>query len=301
MVAAVLALSGCGGGEKPAPKGNESGGKAVTRSDQSGHATSGEATALKGTGHATLKGKVTFAGDPPPVKKVDMDNQKDKPYCEKGETNDPTWIVSPDKGVANVVVWLRPPADHYFDLAPDQREPAQKEVKVDQPYCAFEPHIIVLFPSYYDGASKTQKPTGQKFEVANSAPFSHNTNISSNDPTLNSGFNEIVPSNAKKPVDIKADKPRQFGKEALLSVKCNIHTWMTGYVWAFDHPFVAVTGKDGSYEIKNVPAGVELHAVAWHEPDQFILPEGSGNRQGQKLEPLKEGSTKELNFTVSKR
>jgi hypothetical protein len=70
---------------------------------------------------------------------------------------------------------------------------------------------------------------------------------------------------------------------------------MTGYVWAFDHPYAAVTKDDGTYEIKNVPAGSELNLVGWHEPDQYFL---SGGANGDKIGPLKEGETKELNFTI---
>jgi hypothetical protein len=40
-----------------------------------------------------------------------------------------------------------------------------------------------------------------------------------------------------------------------LAVKCSIHGWMEGSAMVFDHPYFVVTGKDGSFEIKNVPAG----------------------------------------------
>ncbi|HMC89692.1 MAG TPA: hypothetical protein VKI17_09090, partial [Gemmataceae bacterium] len=64
----------------------------------------------------------------------------------------------------------------------------------------------------------------------------------------------------------------KFGGEDLLSVNCDIHKWMTAKVAVFDHPYYAVTQADGSYEIKNVPAGVELIVCHWHESmDQFSL------------------------------
>jgi hypothetical protein len=39
---------------------------------------------------------------------------------------------------------------------------------------------------------------------------------------------------------------------------------MTGYVRVFDHPYYAVTDKDGKFEIKNAPTG-DYRIVYWHE------------------------------------
>jgi hypothetical protein len=52
--------------------------------------------------------------------------------------------------------------------------------------------------------------------------------------------------------------------EAPFRVKCDVHPWMGCYVGVFDHPFFDVTGKDGAFEIKNLPAGKYVVEV-WHE------------------------------------
>ena len=39
---------------------------------------------------------------------------------------------------------------------------------------------------------------------------------------------------------------------------------MTGYVRVFDHPYYALTDEDGTFEIKNAPAG-KFRIVFWHE------------------------------------
>ena len=51
---------------------------------------------------------------------------------------------------------------------------------------------------------------------------------------------------------------------ALIKFKCDVHQWMTGYVWVQNNPYFAVTGADGSFEIKDVPAG-KYEIEAWHE------------------------------------
>jgi hypothetical protein len=51
------------------------------------------------------------------------------------------------------------------------------------------------------------------------------------------------------------DKKVSFDTPDVLHVKCDVHPWMSSYIGVFENPFFAVTGDDGSFEIKNVPAG----------------------------------------------
>ena len=46
---------------------------------------------------------------------------------------------------------------------------------------------------------------------------------------------------------------------------CSIHPWMKAYIIARDDPYFAVTGADGSFEIKNLPAGEDVEFQVWHE------------------------------------
>jgi WD40 repeat protein len=252
-------------------------------------------------GRATIKGKVTFAGDPlPPAKTVTIpDNNKDKDYCHKGPLNDPSWMVDPKtKGVKNVVIWVKPPQGKYFPVPADERKPAEKTVKIDQPFCAFEPHVAIVFPSYFDG--KKQEKTGQELVVVNSAFITHNTNWVPIDTSINSGDNVMLPPKQMRRIELFTLKPNRSNLEDRLTLKCNIHPWMTGYVWAFDHPYAAVTKEDGSYEIKNVPAGSELYIIGWHEVANYIGPAGKGTNKGEAIGPLKDKEIKAINFQISK-
>jgi hypothetical protein len=47
-------------------------------------------------------------------------------------------------------------------------------------------------------------------------------------------------------------------------VKCNQHAWMRAYVHVLNHPFYAVTGDEGSFEIKGLPPG-NYEIEAMHE------------------------------------
>jgi polysaccharide lyase family 4-like protein len=46
-------------------------------------------------------------------------------------------------------------------------------------------------------------------------------------------------------------------------IKCDVHGWMSAFVFVHDSKFFDVT-KDGSFEIKDVPAG-KYTVTAWHE------------------------------------
>ncbi|MCC7261086.1 MAG: DUF2012 domain-containing protein, partial [Candidatus Latescibacteria bacterium] len=66
------------------------------------------------------------------------------------------------------------------------------------------------------------------------------------------------------------------------------HPWMAGYVVVTPHPYFAVTAADGSFEIKDVPAGKYVVEV-WHE---YL---------GTKTQEVTVGDTPaSANFTLSK-
>jgi hypothetical protein len=47
-------------------------------------------------------------------------------------------------------------------------------------------------------------------------------------------------------------------------VRCGVYAKMVAWVVVLDHPFFAVTGADGQFEIPNLPPG-KHKLVAWHE------------------------------------
>ena len=75
---------------------------------------------------------------------------------------------------------------------------------------------------------------------------------------------------------------RRFLKpEIMIRVKCNIHRWMHAFIGVVDNPYFAVTGADGSFEIRNLPPG-DYVIEAWHE---------TLGTQEQKITVLPQGKT----------
>ena len=68
----------------------------------------------------------------------------------------------------------------------------------------------------------------------------------------------------------KGGSPREvlFDKPGIVTLGCNIHDWMIGYVLVVPTPHFGKTGTDGIVHLHELPAGIyEVHA--WH-PQQRV-------------------------------
>lgn len=67
------------------------------------------------------------------------------------------------------------------------------------------------------------------------------------------------------------DQVTVFRKPELIPVKvgCDIHPWMAARWLILDHPYAAVTGDNGEFEIKNLPVGCHQLRI-WHEKVGFL-------------------------------
>lgn len=173
-------------------------------------------------GAADITGKVKLKGTPKPEIPIQMDANCGKLQPKPVTTRH--FVVGSDNGLANVFVYLK--------NAP--KTPATGEGPLlDQVGCMYEPYVMGVV-------------TGQKFKVKNSDALLHNVHAT---PKVNKEFNFAQVS--KGQVNEKSfDQP-----EVLVRVKCDVHPWMFAYVGVVDHPYFAVTDKDGNFTIKNVPAG----------------------------------------------
>ncbi len=53
-------------------------------------------------------------------------------------------------------------------------------------------------------------------------------------------------------------------------MSCSIHPWMSAFIMATPHPYFAVTDENGTFEIKNLPAGVDLEVRVWQEKVKYV-------------------------------
>jgi plastocyanin len=243
LIVGALTLPGCGRSFAGGPVANP---EAVAKirhelESKSGAVAGGAETqpAAKSTGWGTIKGRFVYEGTAPTPKAIPI--TKDPEVCGKHPLNNESLLVGSDGGIANVVVYAR---DRKIEVHPDYEATAKNKVVLDNHECHFVPHVLAL-------------RAGQTLDVKNSDQVSHNTNASF---VINTKRNETVPVG-----DQPLEWPITQGEQAPVEVSCTIHPWMKGYLVVQPHPYVAVTGKDGSFELKNVPAGVPVEFQVWHE------------------------------------
>jgi plastocyanin len=192
-------------------------------------------TAVTAPADGKATGHVKFDGKAPEMKPLQITEDKAKNCCPAGtkvDATDPSLVISKDGGLANVVVTIEVPGE--------KMEPSTQTVEIDQKMCHFEPHIRVV------GA-------GGKVVFLNSDQVSHNihTYANKNDP-----FNKTVAPGSKEEQTVaKGDK---------IQVKCDIHDWMSAWVFVSETSHFAVTKEDGSFEIAGLKPG-KYKVELWHE------------------------------------
>lgn len=88
--------------------------------------------------------------------------------------------------------------------------------------------------------------TGQGLKIRNEDDLLHNSHGLT---YVNPEFNFGQPVAGHEEVK-KFDLP-----EVMILVKCDIHPWERAWLGVVEHPFFAVTGADGRFEIRDVPPG----------------------------------------------
>jgi len=209
----------------------------------------GLAIALAGSLQAdewgTLKGRLVYDGPPPVPAKLSV--TKDVEVCSKHHPVDESLLVDKEGGLANVVIYIRVPRGTKLPVHPDYEKETAAEVTMDNLHCRFDPHVAMI-------------RTSQTLALKNSDSVGHNTKA---DCFVNASFNDLIPAGGT------VEKKLSEEERLPVQVGCNIHPWMTGYVLVRDNPYMAVTGEDGTFEIKNVPAG-EHEFQMWHEKSGYL-------------------------------
>ncbi|MSU57060.1 MAG: hypothetical protein EXS35_02585 [Pedosphaera sp.] len=201
----------------------------------------GFAAALQLATAGNITGKVTLKGTPTPDRDI-SDDMKTDSNCGKLHTEPVKiryCIVGEGGALADTVVMLK--------SVPGAKSTGASAAPLvmDQKGCEYVPYVAVA-------------QTGQKIVVKNSDPTLHNVHPS---PVNTTGGNkEDNKAQASGAADLTFEFP---AAENFLKFVCNVHPWMFAYITVTDHPYVAVTGKDGTFTIKDVPAG-KYTLVAMH-------------------------------------
>jgi plastocyanin len=205
-----------------------------------------------------ITGKVTLKGTPPAEKEITGITDAACSATHTTPMKTRFFVVGAGGELADAVVMLKGVPNAKSTGA------SAAPVVIDQKGCEYFPYV---------GAAQT----GQQIVVKNSDQTMHNVHPS---PANTAGGNkEDNKAQFAGGADISFTFP---ATENFLKFACNVHPWMFSYITIVDHPYFTVTGKDGTFTIKDVPAGkykiVALHrkaALAGVEQDVEVTADGA--------------------------
>jgi hypothetical protein len=179
---------------------------------------------------ASISGRITLEGMPP---KADRVQTKSDPNCKEPVFTQ-TFLVGGGGTLGNVFVYVKSGLGKRTFAAP------ATPVVLSQKNCTYVPHVLGMM-------------AGQPLELRNEDPTLHNIHAI---PANNREFNMA------QQIQGMRQQHTFSAADVLIPFKCDVHNWMRAYVGVVDNPFFAVTGADGSFEIKGLPPGTyEIEAV----------------------------------------
>ena len=175
----------------------------------------------------SISGRVAFRGRRPSLPTIDFSSN---PQCERAHAKPvkaETVVVNKNGTLRNTLVWIS-------GGLPEMRwEPPAVPAKLDQFGCVYQPHVLALM-------------TGQELQVLNSDLVNHNVHA---EAAVNPATTQMEPPRSD------TVRKRFRDPEIWIPFTCSVHPWMRAYVAVINHPFFAVTGDDGSFEIAGIPPG----------------------------------------------
>jgi plastocyanin len=176
-------------------------------------------------------GKVTLSGPVP--KLAPRPVNADVAICGKADRPSPSLVLAKDEGIANAVVWLEGAKGGALPTGP---------FHLDQKNCRFAPYVQVV--------SK-----GAPVVIGNSDPVLHNVHATTAGAAQI--FNRAIPVKGQTFTET-------FFEPGVVRLKCDVHTWMTAWLFVADTPYAAVTDAEGRFSFPGVPSGA-YRLRTWHE------------------------------------
>lgn len=184
----------------------------------------------------SIQGRVEWKGAPPAMAIIDMSGTPGCASPGQPAARDESVVVNADGGLRWAFVYIEHGLEGWSFALP------AGPVMLDQKGCMFEPHVVGMM-------------AGQKLRIVSSDSTTHNVHA---EPRLNPPWNEsMMPGMA--PLEETFNRP-----EVMIPIQCNVHAWMAAYAGVVSSPYFAVTGADGGFLLRNVPAGSYTLAV-WQE------------------------------------
>jgi len=174
---------------------------------------------------ASFKGKVAFEGKAPKRKKIRTTADL---KCAEMHMDEPLRservIVNENGTLRNVFVYVK------NGLAGRTYERPKTPVEINQKGCQYFPHVMGM-------------QAKQPLKIKNSDDTLHNIHAL---PEKSREFN------IGQPIKGMVNTKTFANPEVMVTLKCDVHPWMSAYVGVLDHPFYSVTGEDGAFSLEGL-------------------------------------------------
>ena len=226
---------------------------------------------------ANVTGRIVAEGDLPEIPPERIAGHKDRPVClvDGKVPPDDQLVIDSEGGLRDVFIILTPAeSGATIPVHPSYQEPTAVALQLDNSKCRFVPHAMAVV-------------VGQTVRLTNSDSVGHNCKIAS----MNNEHNINLPAGGE--AEIKLDSSDRVPA----NVTCDIHPWMDAVILAKEHPYVAITQPDGTFQMNNVPEG-EWKLQFWHYRFGFlrklVVPEMKVDRRGRITVQLENAQTLKL-------
>lgn len=190
-----------------------------------------------------LSGRVSVEGSIPQLPKLRVASPNSPRFRSTNEgsveTDDESFLIDAERGLANAFVYLA--------KAPSGWKPTEEiseSVTVTFQDSRIEPRAAIV-------------RTGQDVRLINPGDGPDNFNF---EPLKNGSQNRLVGAGS----EFKLHHPFSEAERIPIRAKSNVNPWKTTYLLPLDHPFAAITDKQGRFSIEGLPPSEhEFHI--WHE------------------------------------
>lgn len=223
---------------------------------------------LRAEDGGSLKGSIKYDGDAPEQKMDEVDATNQEACHGKTVPNESLVVDKATKGIKWTIIRV-------IDVKGAGAPPAPaKAPQLDQKGCQFTPHVVVVPPS-------------TNLDVLNPDKIMHNIHTTPYD------FINKEQNYAQGPAEpVKQYKAVWLAEPEIIEFKCDVHKWMKAFVVVHDPRFCAVTGADGTFEIKGIPPG-KYQVSIWQESFGNYFPDPKDKKETFPVE-IKAGAATDL-------
>ena len=208
------------------------------------------------SGGGSISGVVSFKGAVPPPIMEDLNKGKNVEFCathpdtKEGGIRPRQKVVVAGGKLKDAVVFIE-------KIAKGKAWPTEM-VKVDFTTCDIFPKMVTIRKTPKGQKEGLLSITNQDTEILHN-PHGYSV-VGASRKTL---FNKPLPSKGSSADVTKTFKRFKSKKDKHFFLQCDQHNYMEAdgrIVW---NPYNAISGKDGSFKIDNIPAG-KYKVTAWH-------------------------------------